>query len=94
LRKGDTKDTDQEENADPSEDHIGRWECLKVILEQAFFTKKRLDTHKPNTLTKGFGKRMQDIYSWCDPFCEPVVTILGLAERGDLLSKDGEDSLG
>jgi hypothetical protein len=37
---------------------------------------------------------MQDIYSRSDPFCESIGTILGLAERGDLLSKDSEDSLG
>ena len=30
----------------------------------------------------------------CDPFCEPVVTTLRLAECGDLLAKDGEDIFG
>ena len=39
------KDTDREEDADPREDYIRRWECFKVILEQEFFTKKCLDTH-------------------------------------------------
>jgi hypothetical protein len=34
------------------------------------------------------------MYSRGDPFCESVVTILGLVERGDLLSKGREDSLG
>ena len=53
-----------------------------------------LGTHHPNTLAKRCGKRIQDIDSRGDPFCESIVTILGLAERGDLLSKYGEDSLG
>ena len=25
------KDTDREENADPREDYIRRWECLKIV---------------------------------------------------------------
>jgi hypothetical protein len=29
-----------------------------------------------------------------DPFCEPIVSILGLIESWDLVSQDGEDSLG
>jgi hypothetical protein len=45
-------------------------------------------------MANGLGKRTQDIHGWCDPFCETVVAILALAECGDLLSKDGEDSLG
>ena len=35
---------------------------------------------------------VQHIYSWRNPFCESVINILGLAELGDLLSKDDEDS--
>ena len=34
---------------------------------------------------------MEDRYGWSDP---SVKTILGLAVRGDLLSKDSEDRLG
>jgi hypothetical protein len=45
-------------------------------------------------MAKGGGKRIQDIYCWGDPFCEFVVNIPGLRERGDLVSKDGEDGLG
>ena len=37
---------------------------------------------------------MQDFHGRCDPFCEAIVTIRRSAECGDLLSKDGEDSLG
>ena len=37
---------------------------------------------------------MEDRYGRGDPFCESVEAILGLAERGDLLSKDSKDSLG
>jgi hypothetical protein len=36
---------------------------------------------------------MQNIYSGGDPFCEIVITILGLTECGNLLPKEGEDSL-
>ena len=51
--------------------------------------RKHLDIHQPNTLAKRGGKRIQDVHSRSDPFCECVVTILGLAERGDSFSKDG-----
>ena len=37
---------------------------------------------------------MQDFHSWYNPFCESVVVIMGLVECGDLISEDGEDSLG
>ena len=57
--------------------------------------RKNLDIHQPNTLTKRVRKRIQDFYCRGDPFCEPIITILGLAERGgDLFSEGGEDSLG
>jgi hypothetical protein len=62
-------------------------------LGQKFFTGKYLDIHQTDTPANGGGKRIQDIYGRGDPFCETVVT-MGLAERGDLLSKDGEDGLG
>jgi hypothetical protein len=88
------KNTDREENADPRKDRICRRECLKVNIEQGFFTRENLDVHQPNTLTKRVRKRIQDFHSRGDPFCEPVVIILGLAKCGDLLSEDGKDSLG
>ena len=56
--------------------------------------RKHFGIHRPNTLAKRRGKRIQDVHSRGHPFCESVVTTLGLAERGDLFSKDGEDSLG
>ena len=56
--------------------------------------RKHLDIHQPNTLAKRGGKRTQNVYGRGDPFCKAVVTILGSAERGDLLSKNGEDCLG
>jgi hypothetical protein len=68
--------------------------AYKKTLEQEFFTRKRLDIHQSNTLAKRGGKRIHDVHSRGDPFCESVVTILGLTERGDLISKDGKDSLG
>jgi hypothetical protein len=37
---------------------------------------------------------MQDIHSGVNPFCESVVATLRFVECGDLLSKDGEDTLG
>jgi hypothetical protein len=53
-----------------------------------------LGIHQPNALANGLGKRVQDIHGRRNPFCEAVVAILGFTECGDLLSKDGEDSLG
>jgi len=50
------KDTDQEENADPREDCICRWECLKVTVRERFSTRKRPDIHQPNALANGPGK--------------------------------------
>ena len=57
-------------------------------------SKRNIDPHQPNTLAKRVGKRIHHVDSRCDPFCESVVSILGLAERGNLLPKDGEDGLG
>ena len=37
---------------------------------------------------------MQNFHSWHNPFCESVVVVPRLFECGDLISKDGEDSLG
>jgi len=56
--------------------------------------RKYPNIHQPSTPANRGGKRTQDIYGRGDPFCETVITILGLAERRDLLSKDGEDGLG
>ena len=52
------------------------------------------DIHNPNALANSGGKRVQYIDSRDDPFGKPIASILGLIERRDLLSKDGEDSLG
>jgi hypothetical protein len=88
------KDTDQEENPDPRKDRICRWECLKVTIRAGFFTRKNRDIHQPNTLAKRGGKRIQDVHRRGDPFCESIVTILGLVKCRDLFSKDREDCLG
>ena len=87
-------DTNREENADPRKNRIHRRECLKVNIEQEFFTRKDLGAHQPNTLAKHVRKRIENIDSRGDPFCELVVTILGLIERGDLFSKGGKDCPG
>ena len=64
------------------------------MLETKVSTEKHPDIHQSNNLANGRGKRVQDIYRRHDPLCESVVTILGLVESGDLLSKNGKDSLG
>jgi hypothetical protein len=88
-------DTDRKKDPDSRKNCICRWECLKKnSLEQTFFTTKYLDIHKPNALANGGGKRIQYIHSRDDPFRESIVSILGLIERRDLISQDGEDSLG
>jgi hypothetical protein len=66
----------------------------KQVLEQKKIMRKHLDIHQPGTLTESRGKRTQDIHGGRDPFCESIIVILGLAERGDLLPKDGEHGLG
>jgi hypothetical protein len=68
------------------------WE--KKRLEQTFFTTKYHDIHKSNALANGPGKCIQYIYSGDDPFREPIISILGLIESRDLVSQDGEDSVG
>jgi hypothetical protein len=45
-------------------------------------------------LANGSGKWKQDFHHRHDPFCESIVAILGLAERGDFLMKDGVESVG
>ena len=54
--------------------------------------KQRDDIHKSNALANSGGKRIQYIHSRDDPFRESIVSILGLIESRDLVSKDGEDS--
>ena len=88
------KDTDQEENADPRKDCICRRECLKENIRVGILYEKRLDIYETNTLAKCSGKRIQYVHGGGDPFCQCIVTTLGLAERGNLFSKDGEDCLG
>jgi hypothetical protein len=88
------KNMDREKNADPRKDCICWRKYLKVNIEQKFFTREHFDIHQPNTLAKRIGKRIQDIYSRGDPFCESAITVLGLCESGHSLSKDGKDSLG
>jgi hypothetical protein len=46
------------------------------------------------TQSEGSGKCIQGIHGRGNPICESAVTVLGLVEHGDLLSEDGEDSLG
>ena len=55
---------------------------------------RKNDIHKPITLANSRGKRIQYIYGGDDPFCKSIVSILGLIESRDLVSQDGEDSLG
>ena len=59
------------------------------MLEQELFPRQHVDIHQSNTLTNRVGKRVHDVHGRDDPSCKTVVTILGLAERGDLLSKNG-----
>jgi hypothetical protein len=88
-------DTDRDKDPDSRKNCICRWECLeKKTLDQTLFTTKYLDIHKPNALANGGGKRTQYVHSRDDPFRESIVLILGLIESRDLVSQDGEDSLG
>ena len=66
----------------------------KETLERTLFLKKHPDIHQPDDPAESAGKRKQDVYSRGDPFCEIIFTVLGLVKCGDLLSKDGKDSLG
>ena len=50
--------------------------------------------YKPNTLANDGRKRIQYIDSRDDPFGASIVSILGLIESRDLVSQDGEDSIG
>ena len=88
------KNTDREKNADARKYCSDRWKCLKVNVEKDVFTRKYHDIHQPNTLAKRVRKRIENIDSRGDPFCESVFAVLGLAKPGDLFSKDSEDSLG
>jgi hypothetical protein len=54
---------------------------------------EHLGIHQPNALANGPGKRIHDVHSRCDPFCEAPVVILGFTECRDLLSEDSEDRL-
>ena len=64
------------------------------VKSETLYEKQRDDTHKPNALTNGGGKRIQYSHSRGDPFGKCIVLILGLIESRDLVSQDGEDSIG
>ena len=55
---------------------------------------KYVAIHKPNALANSDGKHIQNIHSRDDPFRESIVSILRLIESQDLVSQNGEDSLG
>ena len=59
-----------------------------------FLRKCSIDIHQTNALANGGGKRIQDIHSRDEPFGKFIDSILGLIESRDLVSQDGEDSLG
>jgi hypothetical protein len=66
----------------------------KKKLEGTFFTTKYHDIHKPNALANSGRKRIQYVHGRDDPFRESIVSVLGLIESRDLVSQDGEDSIG
>jgi hypothetical protein len=66
----------------------------KKTLEEIFLTTKYVDIHKPNALANGGGKGIQYIHSRDDPFRESIILVLRLIEGRDLVSEDGEDSIG
>jgi hypothetical protein len=49
------------------------------------------ETYQANTLSKCFGKGVQDSHGWVKPFCQPVVVSL---ESLGLLMNEGENGAG
>ena len=49
------------------------------------------ETYQANTLSKSFGKGVQDSHGWVNPFCQPIVISL---EPLDLLMNEGENGAG
>ncbi len=50
-----------------------------------------MDIHQADTLSKGSGKRIEDVNCRDEPVCESLVAILGLFQCGYLLSEDGQN---
>ena len=49
------------------------------------------ETYQANTLSKSFGKDVQDSHGWVKPFCQSIVISL---ESLDLLVDEGENGAG
>jgi hypothetical protein len=94
LREGKKHDTDRKKDADSGKNCICRWECLNKKLERLFFRTKYVDIHKSNTLASGGRKGIQYIDSRGNPFCEWIISILGLIESRDLFSQNSKNSVG
>ena len=64
------------------------WEWIsKSGSQMGSFT----EAYQANTLSKSFGKGVQDSHGWVNPFCEPIVVCL---EPLDLLMNEGENGAG
>jgi hypothetical protein len=49
------------------------------------------ETYQANTLSKCFGKYVQDSHGWVKPSCQPIIVSL---ESLDLLMDEGENGAG
>jgi hypothetical protein len=49
------------------------------------------EAYQANTLSKSFGKGVQDSHGWVEPFCQSIVVSL---ESLDLLMNEGENCAG
>ena len=49
------------------------------------------ETYQANTLSKSFGKGVQDSHGWVNPSCQPIVVSL---EPLELLMNEGENGAG
>jgi len=89
------KNTDRKD-MDPRKNYNCRWERLNMSIRAGIIPKDTSDLHQFNSLAnlKPVRIRTQGTHGLDDPFCEPVVDILGPVGRGNLLSQDSEDILG
>jgi hypothetical protein len=86
------RETHHEEDIDPSEDDLGRWKYLKVIV-RADVLRKHVRTHRANALTKGGRESVENVHGWRKPLCESFIAALRSIQFVGFPLKYGEDSL-
>ena len=51
------------------------------------------EEYQANTLSKSFGKGVQDSHGWAEPSCQPLIATVGRMQPLDLLMNEGKNGV-